>query len=83
MEFRALVNQYYKNSAKLLDNFTGMWEYMMACYILLNRIMSTENKDDFLKAIERYNDFSDLLFNILRWVEERLVDETIEIDDRN
>jgi hypothetical protein len=36
MEFKALAGLYYNNSKLLLDNFSGMWEYMVACYILFN-----------------------------------------------
>ena len=43
-------------------------------------VMSTGNKDEFLNTISKYNEFNNLLFNILRWVEEKLVDEKIEID---
>jgi hypothetical protein len=80
MEFKTLVHQYYVDSEKILENFSGMWEYMMACYILLNRIMSTGSRDEFLSTTKRYNESSYLLFDILRWVEKRLVDEKIEID---
>jgi hypothetical protein len=80
MEFRSLVNQYYGNSAKLLDNFTAMWEYMMACYVLINRVMYTESREDFVEKIDRYNECSYYLFYILRWFEEKLVNESMEID---
>ena len=80
MEFKTLVHQYYVDHAKILENFSGMWEYMMGCYVLLNKLMSTQNKEDFLNTIKKYNKSSYLPFDILTWVEERLVDEKIEID---
>ncbi len=75
-----MVNQYYENSARLLDNFTGMWEYMMACFVLINTIMYTENIHGFVEKINRYNESSYYLFYFLRWFEEKLISEKIEID---
>ena len=73
MEFRALVNQYYKNSGKRLHNFTGIWEYMMGCFVLINRMMSTENSQDFVEKIKKYNESSYYLFYFVRWFEEKLI----------
>lgn len=78
MEFRALVNQYYRNP-QLLDNFTGMWEYMMACFVLINKVMSTEKEQDFIDVINIYNDYSYYLFYLVRWFEEKLLKGTIYI----
>jgi hypothetical protein len=80
MEFRSLVNQYYRNPKKLLDNFTGMWEYMMACFVLINRVMSTENGQDFVELINRYNELSYYLFYFLRWLEEKLISEELALE---
>jgi len=80
MEFSSLVNQYYVKPGMLLSNFSAMWEYMMACFVLINKIMYTENIPCLVKNIKIYNDCSYYLFYFLSWFEEELISKKIEID---
>jgi hypothetical protein len=77
LEFEALVSQYYKNSEKLLDNFSGMWEYTMGCSALIKRIMCATEKNDFVEKIKKYNEASHFLFDCSKAFEEKLVGDTI------
>lgn len=79
MEFKALINQYYTNPANLLDNFSGMWEFMMASFVLINRIMSAEDEKDFVEIIKKYNECAEYLFYFVEWFEEKLIGERIVV----
>lgn len=79
MKFEALVSQYYKNSKILLDNFSGMWEYSMGCFALINRIMCAIDKDDFVDKIKKYNESSNFLFDCSIAFEEKLVGEKLSL----
>jgi hypothetical protein len=79
MEFKALVNQYYTNPGKLLDNFSGMWEFMMACFVLINRVMSVEKEEDFVEIMNKYNESAEYLFYFVEWFEEKLIGEKIVV----
>jgi DNA modification methylase len=79
MEFKALVNQYYTNPGKLLDNFSGMWEFMMACFVLINRVMSVEKEEDFVEIMKKYNESAEYLFYFVEWFEEKLISEKIDM----
>ena len=59
MEFKALAGLYYNNSKLLLDNFSGMWEYMIACYILISRIMHIKDENEFVETIIKYKKSED------------------------
>jgi hypothetical protein len=95
LEFKTLADLYYyvpasrvlslkflkkKNERQVfLENFNGMWEYMNACYILVNTIMYTTNEDDFLKKIDEYTKCEVYLFYFIEWFETKLIRGKIKI----
>jgi hypothetical protein len=79
MQLKALISQYYINPKMFDSNFSAMWEYMMGCYILINRIMYTTNKNDFVERIDEYNDCANYLFYFLDWFEGKLLSEKIKL----
>lgn len=46
MEFKAILAQYYKDQ-DLVEEFDAMWEFMMGCYMYINKIIMSKNEQDF------------------------------------
>lgn len=85
LEFKTLADLYYAPEKKgnkrnvFLKNFSGMWEYMMACYVLVNTIMYTTNEDTFVQKIEIYKKSNEQLFYFIEWFERKLILEKIRM----
>jgi len=79
--FKTLVGLYYMND-KLLDNFGPMWEYLMACFILINRIMYVTKGNDFVETITKFIKCEEYLFYFIEWFEEKLTYEEISLGKR-
>lgn len=45
---------------------------MIGCYILINRMMHTTNKNDFVERMNEFNGCANYLFYFLDWFEEKL-----------
>ena len=79
MGFKAYLGQYYEDSKNLISEFSAMWEYMMACYILLNKILISENEQQFIESLEKYNTSVEFLFDMMVNYERKLVIKNIKI----
>jgi len=80
--FKTLVGLYYMNYKILLDNFNPMWEYLMACSILINRIMYITKKNDFVETIRKFIECEEYLFYFIEWFETKLTYERIKLEKR-
>ena len=79
MGFIANLSQYYKDSTHLSGEFSAMWEYMMACYILVNKILDSENEQKFIESVNEYNISAEFLFDMMINYERKLIDRKINL----
>ncbi len=79
MGFIANLSQYYEDSTHLSGEFSAMWEYMMACYILVNKILDSENEQKFIESVNEYNISAEFLFDIMINYERKLIDRKINL----
>lgn len=80
-EFKANLTQYYgeTGSSHLSDEFSAMWEYMMGCYMLVNRILFAADGSGFIELIRQYNSLAEFAFDMMINFERKLINEKIEI----
>lgn len=80
-EFKANLTQYYgeTGSSDLSDEFSAMWEYMMGCYMLVNRILFAADALGFIELIRQYNSLAEFAFDMMINFERKLINEKIEI----
>ena len=81
--FSGRLSQYYKDSGILLDEFSMMWEYMMGCYILVNKTLKSENEKEFFDSLRKYNKSSRFLFDMMINFEKKLISQKIVIERSN
>jgi hypothetical protein len=79
-KFHASVSQYYKENPTLLNEFSAMWEYMMSCYILVNKIMSSKGEQEFIGLLRKYNYHSEFLFAMMGNYEQKLISNKIVVE---
>lgn len=75
----ATISQYYEGNTNLLNEFNAMWEYMMSCYILVNRIMISKEEQEFINLLGKYNEYSEFLFDMMGNYEQKLISTNIRI----
>jgi hypothetical protein len=80
LEFAASLNQYYAKNTNLSDEFSGMWQYMMSCYILVNKIIHSKKEQEFIDLIRNYNESAEFLYDMLLTFEKKLIRTTIVIE---
>lgn len=80
-EFKANLSQYYGEieSSALSDEFSAMWEYMMGCYMLVNRILFTTDEQGFIELLKKYNSLAEFAFDMMINFERKLISERIDI----
>jgi hypothetical protein len=82
--FSGRLSQYYKEDSKILnDEFSVMWEYMMGCYILVNKILKSKNEKEFFDSLPKYNKSAKLLFYMMLNFEKKLISQEIVIERIN
>lgn len=81
LEFKASLAQYYKDDPNrtLVDEFDAMWEYMMGCYILVNKIMISKDEEEFIKLLNQYNKSAEFLYDMMSNYEQKLISNKIVI----
>jgi hypothetical protein len=79
MGFKANLSQYYADSNNLSNEFSAMWEYMMACYILVNKILICEDEQKFIELLKKYNKLAEFLFDMMINYERKLISKKIVI----
>lgn len=75
----ANLGQYYEDSTNLCGEFNAMWEYMMACYILVNKILDSVNEQKFIESVNEYNISVEFLFDMMVNYERKLIDRKINL----
>jgi hypothetical protein len=56
-----------------------MWEYMMGCYILVNKIMISKDEEEFIKLLNQYNKSAEFLYDMMSNYEQKLISNKIVI----
>lgn len=79
-EFSARIRQYYDKSEPLYEEFSGMWEYMIGCYVLLNKILNSKTEEEFIALVNKYNSHAEFLFDMMLNFEQKLISEKIVIE---
>ena len=78
--FSGRLSQYYKEDSGILnDEFSVLWEYMMGCYILVNKILNSKSEEEFIDLLKKYNKSAKLLFYMMLNFEKKLIREKIVI----
>ena len=78
--FSGRLSQYYKKDSGILnDEFSLMWEYMMGCYILVNKILKSKNEKEFFDSLRKYNKSARFLFDMMINFEKKLISRKIVI----
>jgi hypothetical protein len=82
MEFKASLSQYYKDdpNRSLVEEFNAMWEFMMSCYILVNKIMDSKDEEEFIKLLKQYNEYVEFLYDMMLNYEQKLISKKIVIE---
>ena len=61
MQFKGNITRYYKDNDTLSDELNAIWEYMMACFFLVCKIMYSENRKEFVKNLKDYKNYVEFL----------------------
>ena len=73
MQFKGNITRYYKDNDTLSDELNAIWEYMMACFFLVCKIMYSENRKEFVKNLKDYKNYVEFLADAILSLEQILV----------
>ena len=73
MQYKGNITQYYKENDNLGDELNATWEYMMACFFLVCKIMYSKNRKEFVENLKAYKNYVEFLADATLYFEQMLV----------
>lgn len=73
------MGQYYEEKTELQTEFDAMWQYMMGCYVLVNKILITGDEHEFIGLLKKYNTLAEFQFDMMIDFERKLISKKIHI----
>ena len=61
MHYKGNITQYYKENDDLSNELNATWEYMMACFSLICKIMYSKNRKEFVENLKAYKNYVEFL----------------------
>jgi hypothetical protein len=82
-KFLSGLRLYYKNGEQLNDQFDKMWLRIMVNHTLILKMMKSNNQEEFVSLVKKYNESAAILFENMRAYDKILGVEKISIGKKS